>query len=122
MKKLSLKTRLVNKLFKILDIRVWGVEIEAAIPPEFLITDHASKRMLERFGCSENKIKKITVKAWFSKEKVNKLWEYKKKLKYKTTIYKYFCGHVFVFTTKRRKDGRAQKRLITVYNPKKEKI
>lgn len=105
---------LIEKYFK-----CWGVLFESSLPPEFIVTSHAEDRLLTRFGCNRDKCKKITIKAWYSKEKVEQTWINKKEYFDKTNdaTYKYFMGHVFIFQVIHKRDY-SQKKLITLY-PKK---
>ena len=90
---------------------------------EFFITKHAYERMKERFNCAEEKIKKIVMKAWFSKEPVAKeliiIKEQHNLLVegYKNSVYRLFQGHLFVFVSSQPNKNSffTIKRLITVY-------
>lgn len=123
---MNFKKRVVKHIVKSLDLRIWGAEIELPIPSEFLITAHAEERMLQRFGCNKTKIKKVAVKAWYSKEQVRECWIERKKATHKRCIYKYFCGYIFVFKAEYHKmagqAGQTQKVLITVFHPTKMTI
>jgi hypothetical protein len=95
-------------------LKYWGCEFEYNIPPEFVISDHAEQRLKERFKCGDHKLKKVTVKAWYSNEFVDK-----SKIKDNGRIYRSFNGNVFVFKARFNKRIMAeQKILVTVINPK----
>ena len=89
---------------------------------EFLITDHARDMMLLRFGCNADKVKKVAIKAWVSRCAIDKAIEFNKKKNHKNDIYRFYNGYIFVFVLKHIEDGVTKKRLITVYNPKKDII
>ena len=67
MKKLII--RLIEK-----DCKVWGVQFETDLPPEFVVSKHAEQRFTERLGCNKQKMAKITVKAWNAAEPDLKKW------------------------------------------------
>jgi len=99
----------------------WGVEYETRLPPEFLITKHAEEGIKQRFNVSENKIKKVIIKSWYNKEKINNrvLCKLLRNRKYGRTSYKIFNGFIFVFKCVFvSKLGINQKVLLTVYDPK----
>jgi len=103
------------------NFKLWGVKFETELPPEFIITEHAHQRLLGRLKCSEEKIKKVTIKAWFSKEKLPTTWsnkrEYFDRERYKNSEYRILMGYLFIFDTSFiPKINAHQKRLITVYN------
>lgn len=64
------------------------------------ITNHAEERILLRIKCSQDKVKKIAKKAWYSKEKIRQEFIYNK-VYYRPndmhTVYRLFLGHIFVF-------------------------
>lgn len=103
------------------NVKIWGVEIESNLPPEFIITDHAFLRIKTRTNYDDKKIKKLVVKAWFSKEPVSKkfLSKIEDKIKrYGPTHYRSFLGNVYVFRAVYSKRlGHFQKKLVTVYKP-----
>lgn len=105
--------KFISKYFKL-----WGVKIETpGLSEEFIITHHAYKRLLDRVGVSEEKIKKLAIKAWYSTNKVDKAMinrkEYKNK-KYANTHYRSLMGQIYIWKV-RVVDGSSQKILITVY-------
>jgi len=100
-------------------------ETMPSAPEEFVATNHGAKRMEERFRCNGGKIIKIIEKAWNSKETVDPLFIYRKSKEKRRRLngwhcrYKFFLGHVFVFSVKNKtKKGVEIKKLITVFNPK----
>ena len=117
-----MKEKILNWILKffIKDLKYWGVALETKLPPEFYITKHAEEKMLKRFGCNQEKIKKVTIKAWYSREPISEDFKFKKKLLgYKGSQYRMFNGNIFVFQFKYvTKGGFSPKRLVTVYNPK----
>lgn len=121
----SLKNKVAKALVPVLRyLRCLGVQFEGPLPPEFIVTYHGEERMLERFRCDKKKIKKIIAKAWHYGGKVHISQEVYKKYKSEVarTEYKYYMGHVFIFSVKR-KPGYLQKILVTVYKyPNKKKI
>lgn len=102
--------------------KVWGVELETNLAPEFFITKHAEQRLRERLNVNPDKFAKVTVKAWHSKvvsnPKMNRL-DYAKEFDAR----KYYCyyrelmGWIFVFGVRIGARGalQHQKVLITVY-------
>lgn len=88
-----------------------------------IITIHAVDRIKERFSCNENKIPKIVLKAWKSKDVISKKTEAKFNIrtyrndKYKNSHYRFFQGFVFVFVTEH-----GDNKLVTVFHPWKEQI
>lgn len=102
-------------------VKIWGVEIESNLPPEFIITDHAFLRLKTRTNYDEKKIKKLVVKAWFSKEVVSKKLFAKiedKKRRHSFSHYRFFLGNLYVFDiVHNKKLGYSQKILVTVYKP-----
>ena len=109
---------IIKKYFKL-----WGVKIEApGVDSEFVITHHAYKRMLDRVGCHEEKIKKLAIKSWYSTNKVDPAAINRKQYKY-TQIhgatqhkvqYRSLMGYTFIWQVSFI-DGAPQKKLITVY-------
>ncbi len=109
----------MKKLFHNLIIKwfkCWGVRFDSDLPPEFIITVHAEERMDERFRCNKDKVKKIIIKAWHSKDKVKKQWLNNRKYfgLVRGATYKYFMGYIFVFKVYHH-EGYTQKKLITMY-------
>ncbi len=102
-------------------LKVWGVEFEFNLPPEFYITDHAYERLKQRLNVSDKKLKQVVVKAWHAPEVDSKkmnLAKYRKELvsKDKTRIFRELMGYIFVFSLGRRRDGLPrQKVLVTVF-------
>jgi len=106
--------------------KVWGATIETNLPPEFVITDHAHRRIEERLQCNKEKVMKVTVKAWNNKETLDQRFIQEKErcrnYNRNNIRYKTFNGFVFVFALKfiksRRLENRlgfSQKILVTVY-------
>lgn len=117
----KIKNWLLCLLIKHFDLKVWGVDFAPEKPPEFIITDHARRRLLKRFRCNKTKIKKIIVKAWRCKEAIEnkKLYKLKKYNKGKQYTFRSFMGYIFVFAYDYRLSTRPpQKILITLYHPK----
>ena len=59
---------------------------------------HARDRILERLRCRKDKVQKVAIKAWNSKEKIQE--DYIKRRMYNGYVgmeYRLFCGLVFVF-------------------------
>ena len=112
---------LIERYFKL-----WGATIETDLPPEFIITEHANRRIEERLKCNKDKVQKITVKAWNNKEILDQKYINQKEVIYysKNNIrYKTFNGFVFVFALKFiNRLGYSQKTLITVYPKNKYMI
>jgi len=81
------------------------------------ITEHGEKRLLERFQCRDDKLKKIVIKAWYSNECFGKDVIDKYRVKGTCIKYRVFNGFLFVFDVVY-KNSYSQKKLITVYNPK----
>ena len=97
----------------------WGMKIETNLPPEFIVTEHAYKKIKNRFKCNPNKIHKIMLKAWKTKETPSQKFIYKAKYNHKDGIYKMFNGYVFIFRIRyNNKLGFSQKYLITVFKEK----
>ena len=95
---------------------VWGTKIETDLPPEFIVTEHASAKLAGRFKCDSKKFHKIMLKAWRSQEHVDKSLIYRSKLSHTSGIYKTFNGHIFVFRARYNNTlGFSQKYLITVF-------
>lgn len=87
--------------------------------PEFIITEHASKKIKNRFRCHPNKIYKIMLKAWKTKETPGYVFINKANQYYENRIYKMFNGYVFVFHVNHNKLlNIKQKYLITVFKRK----
>lgn len=113
----SVAKKIIKKYFKL-----WGVEIQVKeLSPEFIVTYHARERLLERLRCSERKIKKIALKAWYSKEKVDVALVNRKQYRYRyiygkknNIYYRQFLGRVFVWEVVYH-TGLPQKILITMY-------
>lgn len=82
--------------------------VELKIPNEFVITYHARRRLKERFFCRQNKYQKVTVKAWYSTERINCKGVVRKFTG--KEVHRSFQGHLFIFELK--KNGK--KVLITV--------
>ena len=95
---------------------VWGTKIEADLPPEFIVTEHACNKLIERFKCDSKKFHKIMLKAWRSEEHIDKEFIYRAKLTHNRGIYKMFNGHIFVFRVRyNNRLGFSQKYLVTVF-------
>lgn len=118
-----MKNKLIKLLRKIIQkyYIFFGCEFEINLPPEFIITDHARQRLTERIGVSEKKMKQLTMKAWYCKERVKeevkKRSEYYHKGKNKNIVFRSCMGYTFIF--KRAFTfgvPHQQKILITVYN------
>lgn len=98
---------------------IWGTMIETDLPPEFIITEHAYNKIKKRFNCRSDKMHKIMLKAWNSKEISDQNFIAKTKQKYEKGIYKMFNGYVFVFRIRYNNQlGFSQKYLITVFKKK----
>lgn len=85
---------------------------------KIVITKHGKEMMMERFKCRCDKIEKIIIKAFKSREWPNnelklKLDVVKKKHGNDDIVYKYFNGYVFIFEVSEKR-----KVFITAYNPK----
>lgn len=65
MPKTTLENFIRNEIEK--RCKIWGVEFETEMPPEFLVTEHAERRLLERMRVSKRKLKETVVKAWHAK-------------------------------------------------------
>lgn len=110
---------IIKKYFKL-----WGVKIElpSVIQEEFIITNHAYKRIMDRVGCNEEKIKKLAIKAWYSTNKVDMDVVRRKNYKYEQVYgerqnnvhYRSLMGYTYIWEVKF-VSGYAQKKLITVY-------
>lgn len=82
---------------------------------EFVITNHARERIIQRIKCNPNKIEKLVIKAWYStKEPVpaSFVW-YQRAKGYRNENVKYrkFLGFMWVFE----QNHRGQKVLITMF-------
>jgi hypothetical protein len=98
---------------------IWGTRIEADLPPEFIITDHATHALRKRFRCKKIKFHKIMVKAWNSKSSPDLNYIKTARRKHPRGIYKIFNGYIFVFRLRyNKKLGCSQKYLVTVYKKK----
>lgn len=113
----SVLKKIIKKYFKL-----WGVEIQVSeIDPEFVVTFHARERLLERLKCSDRKLKKIAIKAWYSSEQIDVAMVNRKQYRYryiygkkKNIYYRQFLGRVFVWEVVYR-TGQPQKILITMF-------
>lgn len=88
-------------------------------PADFLVTEHARERMVERLGVHPDKIGLMVYKAWLSKEPLPKSFVINKKIKlYRKRTYKFYVGGIFVFKQRifKNKDF-TQKVLLTVIRP-----
>lgn len=97
---------------------VWGVGLETNLPPEFLISSHATIRLKQRTPFSPEKYNKVVAKAWVSKIRVSNAFINTKNYHrdQKNVHYKMFCGYVFIFKEVYKHNlGTTQKILITVY-------
>jgi len=109
--------QLIEKYFK-----VWGVQFETDLPPEFVISKHAEQRFEERLGCSKDKMAKVAVKAWSAPEPDLKKWgrkiyNYSFKDNAAKIHYREHMGFLFVFAVyNKRMFLPAQKLLITLMN------
>lgn len=111
---------LIHKLAKRLigELKYWGCEYDFNLPPEFIITEHARQRMIDRGVCKEKKIRKVVVKAWHSEETTLKQWN-KQYNRLPHEVYKSFMGYLFIFLIKHNKRlGYTSKTLVTVYDYK----
>lgn len=101
-------------------LKVWGAVFETDLPPEFVITTHARKRINERMGCSDDlKIKRLAVKAWHSSNHFRPATQIKENVaEYYWRDYQYreLMGKIFVFAYGRnnRRGLPPSKVLITV--------
>lgn len=119
----SLYKYLVNK-YIVTGFKLWGVHFMSYnIPPEFKITKHAKRRLLERLRCSEQKVAKVTIKAWRHGKPMPQVYvDHKEKLQGRRVkhhhkyIYRLYQGYVYIFGTNKLKTwDYSQKTLITVY-------
>lgn len=95
---------------------VWGTKIEANLPPEFIVSQHAIEKMGKRFQCRPEKVHKIMLKAWRSKEQLNYATIQRLNYGHHNGIYKTFNGFVFVFRLRyNNRLGFSQKYLVTVF-------
>jgi len=91
---------------------------------EFIITQHAEERLIERFGCKKYKIEKIVIKAWNSNEKMKSKYISKFNQKVFLKFYRnqryikmrLYQGYLFIFRLNwDTPDRSVQKYLITIY-------
>lgn len=120
----SLLKNILNKVAKYLlqYLECYGVKFEYQIPPEFIVSIHGQTRMMERFKCNKNKIKKITQKAWGYGGSVfvpNKLKQKHKPVR-GVIEYRYYFGYIFVFNVIE-KNNYSLKILVTLYRHKNKK-
>jgi len=97
----------------------WGIQFEGEMYPEFIITEHARKRVEERFGCNKEKTKEIVLKAWYKGKKAEICYihnheQYKSKV-YTNYVYKDYQGFIFIFARRFKSKNYAQKVLITAF-------
>lgn len=105
--------------YLIKNLKCWGCAFNDELPPEFIITPHAQKRLEDRLNCRKDKIRKMVVKAWFNKEQVKYDFKLRQEAKGYKGIYKTINGFVFIFAERwEPRIGYTQKILITVYDPK----
>ena len=99
---------------------VWGAALETSLPPEFVVTEHATQKLKTRFKCNSNKILKGTIKAWRSQERLRESFvRRKQRVHEQQGIYKSFNGYIFVFRLRyNKKLGCSQKYLITCFQKK----
>lgn len=64
---------------------------------KIVLTEHARERILERMRCNKDKMEKVALKAWLSKDKVNNGNLLKKLYIYPKCEFKIFSGCLFVF-------------------------
>lgn len=99
-----------------------GVEVETEAPPEFIVKYHAADRMINRIKCKPDKIVKLTLKAWNSKESVKEIIKNRHhyyKGRDENVVYRALMGYVFVFKViYNRGTIEPQKILITVHKNK----
>ena len=109
---------IIERFFK-----VWGVQFETDLPPEFIVSAHAEQRLLERVRCRKDKIQKLVVKAWYSKsvpipkfEKTKNRTEYFYDRKRHNRVARECMGYVFIFAYEyNRHPFLPQKVLVTVF-------
>lgn len=114
------RTFFIKILFRLIRW-ITRARFETEVPPEFYITLHAGDRIKERLNCSDEKIKKLVVKAWLSEEYTKELRKRRlsKANRAKNVQLRSFLGYVWVFKTRYiRYAGFEQKVLVTVINPR----
>ncbi len=79
---------------------------------EFVVTNHARERIIERLKCHPSKIEKLVIKAWLStKEPIPLEFRIRQERKgYKGSTYRKFLGYIWVFDATKH-----QKVLVTIY-------
>lgn len=100
-------------------VKAWGVIFESDLPPEFVITIHAEERMSQRIKCRRDKMIKLAMKAWESKEKLDPVFLNRKEYQgqVRGIEYRQLMGYVYIFNVRYVAIGNYyQKRLVTVYN------
>jgi len=104
--------------------KVWGVDYATNLLPEFIITDHAKKRMDERMTVAKRKQMKMTVKAWQSNLVVphKNYLEYRNRFdKEKNSEFRSYMGFIFVFRIDKYPNVNEKiKVLITVFKQKRK--
>ncbi len=117
------KRKIKKRIFRSLKIKYWGVGIDIALPVEFVVNQHAYKRLLERTKFDSRKYPEELVKVWYDGVKPPANFDKNKADKrsvrkiYSKFAYKYYQNNVFVFGVIYNNffvDG--QKHLITIYN------
>ena len=86
-----------------------------------IITNHAKKRIKQRFKCHDSKQQKVVIKAWSSKNRMSPALTDRilsKPGAVEGDIYRYYLVHVFIFRkASRSKNGENKIALITLFNP-----
>lgn len=109
-------------LFRLLKTKFWGVGFESELPPEFVITNHAERRLKKRIQYAHrHQLPKLMLDAWYLGIDPPETFKPEKATRpeghFHKFVYKYHMGYVWVWGIRFTKTiPGGQKHLITIYN------
>jgi hypothetical protein len=119
----NIKSRLLTWLLRLLAVSCWGVRLQNDLPPEFILSNHARRRIEERdFTSGAYEPMNITVRAWYEGKRLpsskgQATFVDQMPLGFNFFEYRLYSGFVYVYGVRwHSKLGFAQKTLVTAYH------
>lgn len=114
---------IVQWAIQALKCKYWGLRFEEELPPEFIVSHHATLRAQERITTSKTDMAEHTIRAWYKGTQLPDDFDTSRKpskYRYKKIAYRYHSGVVWVYGLRWIKQaGYQQKHLITILPIKK---
>lgn len=107
-------------IFKLLKIKYWGLGYESKLPPEFIVTQHAQKRLKARLEYPDrHRGAELTMEAWYQGKVPPETFDQNRHRNshHKNYAYKYYSGYIWIYGLRWNEHlGVDQKFLVTIYN------